>query len=343
MRVLIVGGTVFIGPHVVRALLADGHDLTLFHRGQHEREDLGARVHHIHGDRSEIGRHRGAIERARPDVVLDMRAMTGRDAMAVLETVRGVAGRVVGISSVDVYRAYGRLHGSEPGPPEPTPLTEDSPLRERLYPYRGEGADGGGNAMDEYDKIPVERAYLADPEVTGTVVRLPAVHGEGDYQHRLFMEMSRFDAGRPFVLVQKEAAQWRWPRAYAGNVAAAIALAVSNEGAAGRVYNVAEPHALTQSEWLRRVGEIAGWRGEIVEAPGDGLPPHLRVLRGPAQDMDVDSTRIRSELGFVEPVAPEEGVRRAIAWERAHPPRRAEASWTDFALDDEARGRLATM
>ena len=62
------------------------------------------------------------------------------------------------------------------------PLTEDSPLREKLYPYRGEGKD---RSFDEYDKIPVEHAYVNHPEIAGTVVRLPAVYGEGDYQYRI--------------------------------------------------------------------------------------------------------------------------------------------------------------
>ncbi len=50
----------------------------------------------------------------------------------MVEAFRGVARRVVAISSQDVYLAYGRLTGLEPGPAEPVPLTEHSPLRTRL-------------------------------------------------------------------------------------------------------------------------------------------------------------------------------------------------------------------
>ena len=42
-----------------------------------------------------------------------------------------IAPRAVLITSCDVYRAFGRLWKSEPGPADPVPLTEDSPLRER--------------------------------------------------------------------------------------------------------------------------------------------------------------------------------------------------------------------
>ncbi len=67
-----------------------------------------------------------------------MRPLVERDALAALATLRGATGRVVAISSVDVYRAFARLIGTEPDEPDPTPLTEDSPTRERLYPYRGD-------------------------------------------------------------------------------------------------------------------------------------------------------------------------------------------------------------
>jgi hypothetical protein len=50
----------------------------------------------------------------------------------VVGTFKGMTYRVVAISSQDVYLAYGRLTGLEPGPAEPVPLTEHSPLRTRL-------------------------------------------------------------------------------------------------------------------------------------------------------------------------------------------------------------------
>jgi len=144
------------------------------------------------------------------------------------------------------------------------------------------------------------------------------------------------DARRPAILVQQDMLHWRWCRGYAGNVADAIVLAVCDERAAGRVYNVAEPQALTQEAWLQAVGRIAGWHGEIVAAPKEVLPEHLRSSNDYAQHLDVDSSRIRRELNYTERVSLEEGIARAIAWERAHPPERVDPRWTDFAAEDAA-------
>ena len=335
MRVLVIGGTNFLGPAVVERLIDGGHDVTLFHRGVSEAAAPSG-VPHIHGDRRQIGEFRADIESLAPDVVLDMAAMCGEDALAVVDACAGIVRRAVMISSADVYRAYGRLHSSEPGPIEPTPIDEEAPLRERLFPYRGER----GGRLDDYDKIPAEEAYRADVRITTTVLRLGAVHGERDSQRRLLMELARMDAGRPAILVQEDMLEWRWSRAYAGNVADAIALAVADARAAGRTYNIAEPGAMSQAEWLRAVGRIAGWRGDIIPVPGNRLPEHLRTPNNYAQHLELDTSRIRRELGFAERVSRDEGIARAIAWERTHPPERVSPRWTDFAAEDAVLASL---
>jgi hypothetical protein len=48
------------------------------------------------------------------------------------------------------------------------------------------------------------------------------------------------------------------------------------------------------------------------------------------------SGKIRSELGFFEPVPFEEGIRRAIAWESQNPPAEINSQQFDYAAEDEA-------
>jgi nucleoside-diphosphate-sugar epimerase len=335
MRFLIMGGTNFIGPPTVDRLVEMGNDVTVFHRGEHEVESIGD-VRHVHGDRRELMTFRPEFERVAPDVVIDMAAMTEADASATIGALRGITRRAVCVSSIDVYRAFGRMHGSEPGPIEPMPLTEESPLREKRYPYRGERAAG---ALDDYDKVLVEQAFMSADGMAGSVARLPAVHGERDYQRRLFMEVVRMDAKRRSIIVPEAAMRWRWPRGYVGNVADAIALVATDERAAGRVYHVAEPETLTQEEWTRAVGDVVGWRGEIAAMANELLPAHLRVPQNCAQDMVVDSTRIRHELGYGERVSLRDGIARAVDWERAHPPSTISAKLVDFAAEDAAIAR----
>jgi nucleoside-diphosphate-sugar epimerase len=335
MRVLVLGGTQFIGPYVVRRLVSEGHAVTLFHRGRTERPDV-ADVPHLHGARAELARHADAFRALAPDVVLDMYALGEADARQVVEVFRGLAGRLVTLTSADVYRAYGVLLGQEHGPPDPTPLAEDAPLRTRLYPYRGEqprAADAPDRHLDDYDKVLVERVVQAEPSLPATVLRLGMIYGPGDGQRRLFPYLKRMDDGRPAIALEAAQARWRAPRAYVANAADAIALAVTRPAAAGRTYNVAEPEALAEADWVRAIAAATGWPGRVVVLP-EGVsvgPPSSYNL---AQDLALDTTRLRRELGYAERVARGAALRATVAWERANPPPRVDPAQFDYAAED---------
>ncbi|MGZ8785283.1 MAG: NAD-dependent epimerase/dehydratase family protein, partial [Acidimicrobiia bacterium] len=79
-RVLVIGGTRFIGLHTVRALVNAGCDVAVFHRGTTEPTDL-PHVQHIHGDRRDLLSFAGDFERFAPDVVLDMVPLDRADAV----------------------------------------------------------------------------------------------------------------------------------------------------------------------------------------------------------------------------------------------------------------------
>src|SRR5687768_16991158 len=83
-RVLILGGTGFIGPHFVGALRGAGHEITLFNRGKSGR-DLNLRVATLIGDRN------GQIEALRNrywDVVIDNSGYVPRHVRLTAEALR---------------------------------------------------------------------------------------------------------------------------------------------------------------------------------------------------------------------------------------------------------------
>lgn len=338
MRILLIGGTRFIGPYVIERLISEGHTISLFHRGETE-SSFSAGVQHIHGERADLPSFRVQFEQFAPQVVLDMIAMKGQDALILQECFRHLAERVVVVSSSDVYRGYDILKRLQPGPPDRAPLTEDSPLREILYPYRAT-ASGPDDSKYDYDKIPIEQALMNDAELPGTILRLPAVYGPGDRQHRLFGYLKRMDDRRPAILIDEGQAGWRWTRGYVENVASAIALAATDERAARRIYNVGEPDALTEADWVRAIGRAAGWDGQIVAVPGDLLPPHMVFDLDWQQDLSTDTTRLREELGYREEVSREEALRRTVAWEREHPPEKIEPKDFDYAAEDAVLEKL---
>jgi nucleoside-diphosphate-sugar epimerase len=317
-----IGGTRFTGPETVRLLLEGGHEVTAFHRGvSHDPRTRGAGE--ILGEIKDLNLFRDRFLEIKPDVVANMLCYTAQAAADFVSLMKGLARRVVVISSADVYLAFGRLHQTEPGPLQPMPLTETSALRATDLP--------GG---PEYDKISVERIVMGDPDLPATILRYPAVYGPNDPQHRLYGYLKRFDDNRPAILLDEGVAGWRWSRGYADNAGLATALAVMDERSAGEIYNVAEPVAFTEADWVRMVGQAAGWEGEIVVVPKNQLPGHLGYDIDTSQHYVLDSTKIRRDLGFKEGVLHEEALAKTIAWERANPPEVIEPEKFDYEAED---------
>lgn len=321
MKVLVIGGTGFIGPHVIRQLIEMGHEVTVFHRGE-TKADL-PQVKRIKGDRHNLSDYKSEFQKLAPQVVLDMIPYTAKDARTVVDTFKDIADRVVAISSQDVYRARDIVWQRETGIIDPTPLTEDSPLRTQFYPYRDLSDD---TFARNYDKIPVEQVYLSATELPATIIRLPMVYGAGDYQHRLYPYIKRMDDKRPAIVLEETIARWLGCYGYVENVARAIALAVSDERARGQIYNVCES-PITVADLVKGIAKIINWQGKLVIVPESQMPDTWELGANLDQHWITDSTRIRIELDYTEIVSRHEALKRTIAWSREHPPE-------DISLDD---------
>jgi nucleoside-diphosphate-sugar epimerase len=332
MRVLIIGGTGLTGPYVVRRLAELGHELALFHRGS-SNIDLPTGIRHILGDQHDLQGFGDELRGFGPEIVVHMIATSEAHALNVMAMFRGIARRIVAISSQDVYHAYGRLIGLETGPLDRIPVSEDDPVRTSLYPYRDKVTDAD-HPLYDYDKILVERTILGSPELPGTILRYPMVYGPRDRQHRLFPYLKRMDDGRTEIILDQGMAGWRWTRGYAENVAAAVVLAVTNDRASSRVFNVGEPDTLSEAQWVRAIGSAAGWEGRVVVLPADRLPQSMRPEMDTDQDLVADTSRIRQELGYTEVVTREEALSRTVIWQRSHPPDQIDPLQFDYAAED---------
>jgi nucleoside-diphosphate-sugar epimerase len=323
MKILILGGTSLTGPFTTRYLIEQGHQVTIFHRGKHQ-VDLPPGVDRILGERRNLDEFTAEFKRLNPDVVLDMLAFTRQDAELLIRVFKGIAQRVVVPGSSDVYRAFGRLHGTEPGPVEPIPFDEQAPLREKLSVHG-----------EEYEKRWVEEVVMSDPDLPGTILRYPMIYGPND-GGRTFDLVKRMMDKRPAILLEEKVARWRWSRGYAENVAWATTLAVTDEQARNRIYNVAEPEGLSYLEWAQRVARAAGWKGRIVLVPQG----RLNEVGNFEHHWVVDTTRIRAELGYMEVVPQEEALRRTVEWQWAHPLEKYDPKEFDYENEDKILAEL---
>jgi nucleoside-diphosphate-sugar epimerase len=307
LRLLVIGGSGFVGGAAVARLRALGHEVATFHRGE---------AADIRGDRRDLAAHRDAFARFGADTVVDTIAYTEAEGASAVAAFRGIVRRLVVLSSQDVYAQYGRFRRLEPGAPDPAPAGEGSPLRESRFPYRATARPG--EMAYDYEKILVEKAAASDAALPATVLRLPCVYGPGDPHHRVGGVLARMLEGGPFLLERAKAA-WRWTRGYVEDVAGAIAAAAMDPRAAGRTYNVGEEKARTEADWTRGIGRAAGWDGEVRVVAREELPESLVEPYDFEHDLAADTGRIRRELGYREEVPFEAGLSRSAGWERTHP------------------------
>lgn len=99
MKILILGGTQFVGRHLTEVGLARGHEITLFHRGK-TNPDLFPQAEHIHGDRDG---QLDALDGLSWDVVIDTCGYVPRVVRQSVEKLQGVVHCYIFISTISVY------------------------------------------------------------------------------------------------------------------------------------------------------------------------------------------------------------------------------------------------
>lgn len=343
LRVLVLGGTRFIGRTIVEELASAGHEAVVFHRGQTEPADEpggSTGVPHIHGDRRALteGSVPDEIRAFGPDAIIDCAAIGAPDTDAVLGGLGVVLGgeleraRLVVLSSMDTYRAYAGLHREMAT--DPLPLTEESAVRDGddRYPYRGQ-IEG----MDDYEKLDVEARWLARG---GTVLRLPMTYGPRDYQRREEFILRRVRAGRKQIPIG--AANALLTHGFVGDVARAARLVMEADTGVvgGEVFNLGErstPTVELRARWILEAAGVAD-RTELVRVADEHLPADLGLTAAMRQHLLVDSTKANRLLGWTQD-DPMRTLRRSVEWHLEHPP---EASPGEddvdgsFAADDAA-------
>jgi nucleoside-diphosphate-sugar epimerase len=318
VRIVVLGGTRFIGRAIVEELVRAGHEVLVVHRGNLEPDDMPP-VPHLHCDRSDLTAHRNELAKFRPEAAVDCRALTRADAEAALAALpAGI--RLVVISSMDVYRAFGAaIEGQET---DPVPLDEDSPVRSERYPYRDKSPD-----RHDYDKLDVEDVYLPHG---ATSLRLPMVYGPRDYQLREEFILRRVRAGR--ARIPFGAGTWLACRGYVGDIARGARLALESPSTEGMALNLCEDRTFSMAMWSRMILEAAGSSAELVRVADELLPEDLKPTGTMPQHIAASARRARAMLGWTTS-DPEETLRTTVRWHLDHPPSNPDP---DFSADDRA-------
>src|SRR5438045_2605473 len=117
MRLLVLGGTLFLGRHIVEMSRGRGHELTLFNRGRTDPAPV-AGVEQIHGDREhDLARLAGREW----DAVIDTSGYLPRVVRSSAELLAGAVQRYAFVSSISAYGRFPRAGLDEDAPTAPAP------------------------------------------------------------------------------------------------------------------------------------------------------------------------------------------------------------------------------
>jgi dTDP-glucose 4,6-dehydratase len=245
MEALVLGGSRFIGLHLVRLLNEQGHDVTVLNRGQTPVEYPDG-VGTLTADRTDPAQVKKALEGTSYDVVFDISGYTPESLTPVVDALEASVGRFVFCSTTSVY-----------APSDTAPIVEGSPL------FRGPDA-----SQYARDKILCEDLLMDAFDDRGfpvTILRPPYVYGPDNYLHqREFSYFARLSQGRRIIVPGNGLNMVH--SVHVDDLARAFAAAPLLEATMGQAYTICGPDAITLDGWITAIGDVMSIEPQIVHA-----------------------------------------------------------------------------
>src|SRR3954454_4047672 len=325
MRVLVIGGTGPTGIPLLQGLVGRGHDVTILHRGTHERDETPAVVEHLHADLYDEVSLGDALASRTFDITF---AMYGR-LRRIAELTRGLTGRFVSVGGVPAYRGWMNPWLHDP-PGLPVPVAEDAPV-----------VDEPEDDEKGYRIARTEEAVFTH-HPTAAHFRYPYVYGPYQLAPREWCVVRRILDGRTRMVVA-DGGLTLHHHGYTENLAHALLLAAEQpDAAAGKVFNVGDEEVLSVRQVVEIIAAALDHQLEIVSMPYDLALPARPLLAQPLPTHRVlDLARVRTDLGYHDVVPAREALARTARWLREHP---LVGSTEEYTLTDpfdyEAEDRL---
>jgi 2'-hydroxyisoflavone reductase len=320
MKVLVIGGTQFIGRLLVAALLKSKHEVTVLHRRR--RHSLSKSVQNLAADRNDADAMRRVLAGKRFQAVFDNvydmeRGTTGAQIEATALACGDHLERYVFTSSVAAY-GDGLNH------------VEDNPL----------AADAHPNVYAR-NKAMSERALFRLHHSTGfplVTFRPPFVYGPHNQWYREAFFWDRIRSKRPVIIPGDGTRLMQF--VFVGDLVGAMVSSLTVEAAVGQAFNIGHPRAVTQVEFVRELGRAAGKeptlvhvaREKIVEAAA--APGKQQLYFGQFFDVPPITEKIAKVhrvLG-VRPTAFATSLAETYRWYLRQPKRKADFRFEDGLL-----------
>jgi len=251
MKVLVIGGTQFIGRLLVDELVKGGHDVAVLHRKP--KHDFGRRVENIMADRNDAESLREALTGRRFEAVYDNvydweRGTTASQVEATVQIVGDRITRYIFLSSVAAY-------GDGLNHKESDPLAPDY----NTYAYIR-------------NKASTERLLFRMHVRNGlplVTFRPPFVYGPNNPFYREQFFWDRLRAGRPIIIPGDGYRLMQF--VYVNDLVQAMYRALTEPRAVGEAFNIGDSRPLTQVELVERLAKAANTEPLLARVPRDTI------------------------------------------------------------------------
>ena len=244
MRVLVIGGTHFVGRHTVELFLEQGHELTVLNRGRSP-DPLPPEVERLRADRTVPEQFLGALDGKRFDAIVDCIGYDRAEIEVVIERFRDQIKRYVLIDSVSVYLPGGLL-----------------PVDETFPTHGGSGWDYPRKKVECVDALTAAHREFGFPWAS---LRPAYIYGRyNNNPNGEFRFFARVEDGGTVAIPGD--GSFVFHQTHGRDLAFASLAAIERDEAVGQIYNIAGAYAQTATRFVQAVGEAMGREVDVAFA-----------------------------------------------------------------------------
>ncbi|MEW5860728.1 MAG: NAD-dependent epimerase/dehydratase family protein [Cyanobacteriota bacterium] len=234
MRILIMGGTRFIGVYLTKTLVAQGHEVVLFNRGNKPAPVEG--VKQIHGDRTDASQLKEKLSQEKFDAIFDNNGRELSDTQPLVEIFKDRVQHFIYMSSAGVY------------------------LKSDQMPHvEGDAVDPKSRHKGKHET----EAYLEQQNVPFTAIRPTYIYGPQNYNDLEAWFFDRIVRDRPILMPGNGLHLTQL--GHVKDLAVAMAAVLGNQEAVGQIYNVSGDRYVTFDGLARACAIAAGKSAENLQ------------------------------------------------------------------------------
>jgi len=297
VKALVMGGTRFVGLHLVWELSRDGHEVTIVNRGKTPAR-LPDGVTRITCDRKDHASLRKALAGTEFDAVFDIMAYVPDDTRPLIDIFDGRTGRFVLVSTGSVYKQV------------------------EVFPWKEDFEKVTDNSQGDYgyNKQLIEEMLFEAHARTGfpiSLIRPGYIYGPHNSVYRETLLFDRVVKVRPVVIPGD--GSYLECFGYVDDLARLLILCATREEACGEAFNFAGEFAFPMNDYMEKVFAACDRRVPLVHfrpeevGMSDADVPKVFPFRWKTQTLR-DTSKARYLLGYREQVSLDQGLKEAFKW-----------------------------